>query len=130
MSYQNLLIQNTNTKVLVKENMYGAIHSSLENIVIVYKLLDYRVDIVVGGTRFVKISFHKDSSDNFQIQLQKMQGKLHSIDVYFPSSKKERLVGLFGKDMDLVLDCSGHNVKLFSYIDTGMLKILRKIPSL
>jgi hypothetical protein len=130
MSYQNLLLNNINTTLLVKKSMHDEIQSSIEKLIVLHKLLDYRVDIGTSGTRVVKISFHKDATDNFQIQLQKIQGRLHSVDAYFPLIKKDKLLGLFGRDMDLVVDYRGHNVKVFSHIDTGMLKILSNIGSM
>lgn len=130
MSYQNLILNGSKTTLLVKQSMCDEIQSSIESLIVLHKLLDYRVDIGTSGTRVVKISFHKNAVDNFQIQLQKIQEKLHSVNMYFPLSKKDKLLNLFGKDMDLVVDYRGNNVKVFSHIDSGMLKILKNIEQL
>jgi hypothetical protein len=129
MVYKELVLEGTNSSVLVNINMLEQINSNLIDLMILYRLTDYSVCVFDNGTREIKIVFEqKNIQDKFEIQLVKnIQKRLHKISISLPSSRLERIMSLFSNDMDIVVEKSVGVVKLYSYMPSGMLKILEKL---
>jgi hypothetical protein len=121
---KSLKAQDLQQIVSLDEDMF----TEVNDLIIVMKLTNYRVDVFQHGTRLVVISFSNDE-EKIKINLNKYPDNgVHLMQVFFSDrSKKERINDLFKKDMQVMIKNAPEGILVFTYIQEGMISILQKI---
>ncbi len=116
--------------LLVPNEIYEDFQSNLTDLIVLHKLVDYKINFFVTGTRVQGISFR--SGNDWMKVFFKKDGfaNIISINADLSIQKKNKVLGLFVDDMDVDLDFTHDLVKVSTRIKSGMIKVLKKLQQL
>ncbi len=131
MSYTSFTVNNTH-RFLVTQNIVDKLDESFENLIMVFKMTDYRVTFYKVGTRVVQVMFSKNGltngNEDFSLSFVKnSEQKLSELNVTFKKEKLDKVLNLFLTDMDVCVDEVSNKVNVRTFIPNGMVKIMDKL---